>query len=386
MAAHHAFAALMAPLGPFEPHPVLAVGASGGADSTALTLLSDGWARASGGGVVAMIVDHGLRPSSAEEAALTRSRFAARGIPTQVLTLAGLGHGPALAARARAARHAVLEQACRDRGILHLLLGHHQGDQAETVLMRRRAGSGQDGCAGMPALREAGDIRILRPLLGIAPARLRAYLRTRHCDWIEDPSNADQAAQRARLRAELSGADPAWRAALLAEAAQAGAARSARDHAIARVLAERVRFSPLGYALLSPGAIDPDVLNRVLRAIGGHDYPLPSAGVAALAQSPRPATLGGVRLLSAGRLGPGLLLVREQPPPPVPAAHGARWDRFRLHAPGLAPGFVIAASKERRPDLPAAVTRVLPCLWRDGVPVAARFRFAPTLPAAGAPF
>ena len=41
----------MAALGPFERGPRLAVAVSGGADSLALALLADGWARERGGGI-----------------------------------------------------------------------------------------------------------------------------------------------------------------------------------------------------------------------------------------------------------------------------------------------------------------------------------------------
>src|SRR5882757_6226191 len=51
-----AFARLMAPLGPFEPAPHVAVAVSGGADSLALTLLADRWARTQGGGITALTV------------------------------------------------------------------------------------------------------------------------------------------------------------------------------------------------------------------------------------------------------------------------------------------------------------------------------------------
>ena len=68
----HAFvAAAMDQLGPFPPAPLLAAGVSGGADSLALALLADGWARARGGALLALIVDHGLRPAAADEASTT---------------------------------------------------------------------------------------------------------------------------------------------------------------------------------------------------------------------------------------------------------------------------------------------------------------------------
>src|SRR5581483_11924045 len=70
-----AFAALMAPLGPFEPAPRLAAAVSGGADSLALALLSNAWVSARGGALLALVVDHGLRPTSAAEAAVTIERL-----------------------------------------------------------------------------------------------------------------------------------------------------------------------------------------------------------------------------------------------------------------------------------------------------------------------
>ncbi|HET9020133.1 MAG TPA: ATP-binding protein, partial [Acetobacteraceae bacterium] len=84
------FAVLLDPLGPFEPRSRLAVAVSGGADSLALALLADAWARGRGGEVRALIVDLGLRPGAAAEAALTRTRLATRGIGARVLTLTGL--------------------------------------------------------------------------------------------------------------------------------------------------------------------------------------------------------------------------------------------------------------------------------------------------------
>ncbi len=202
------FAAAMAGLGPFEPRPRIAAAVSGGADSMALALLADGWAKARGGALLALSVDHGLRAESADEAAATVARLGARGIATRLLRLEGLAHGNAMAERARDARFAVLTRACASVGILHLLLGHHAGDQAETVLMRALGGSGPAGMAGMLPLVETASIRILRPLLGISPARLRATVVTAGLAWVEDPSNADRRALRPRLRMLRAG--PRW--------------------------------------------------------------------------------------------------------------------------------------------------------------------------------
>ena len=266
--------------------------------------------------------------------------------------------------------------------------------------MRQRAHSGPAGLAGIAALVERPDLRLLRPLLDIPPDRLRATLRARAMSWIEDPSNHNPAATRARLRAELTQSpEPA----LTGQARQSGAARTRRDAAIAQELAHRARISPLGYALLSPGPITPEALSALWQAVSGRAYPPPSTPIARLAANPAPATLAGLRLLPAGAQGRGWLLVRETAPKPVPAHHNATWDRFRLQAPaGLPPGLTIAAlasapaALRARTTLPDAVLRTLPALWSGpnlvAVPalswgnIDARFLFTPAQPAAGAPW
>jgi tRNA(Ile)-lysidine synthase len=372
----------MAGLGPFEPTPRLAVAVSGGADSMALALLAYDWARARGGSALALIVDHGLRAGSACEAVQAAARLASRGIAARRLALHGLTRGTGLAERARSARYRALTEACADAGILHLLLGHHAQDQAETVLIRDLAGSGPDGLAGMAALVELPSVRLLRPLLGLPPVWLRDLLRDAGMAWAEDPSNADPAAQRGRLRAlrrDRGGAGVATRA-LVDAAADHAAARTGREAAVADVLGRRARIYAEGFAVLSPGALPPEALGALLRTIAGAAFPLASDAVAALAAAPRPATLGGVLLLAAGRMGEGWLLVREAAAmqDPIEARPGALWDgRFRLPAGvAVSGGTTIgavgtdAAMLRSRTKLPAAVLATLPALRRQGALVA----------------
>jgi tRNA(Ile)-lysidine synthase len=383
----------MAALRPFEPAPRLAVAVSGGADSLALALLANDWARVHGGSVLGLVVDHGLRPESAAEARLAVARLGAHGIAARLLTLTGLHRGTALAERARSARYRALEAACAEAGILHLLLGHHRADQAETVLMRRQAGSGPDGLAGMAALVEKPGLRLLRPLLGVPPVSLRDFLRSAGVEWTEDPSNADPAALRAQLRARQG--DPDGTGAATAELADTGAshaaARAEQDVRVAEILAARVRFHPEGFAVLSPGALPAAALGALLRTIGGAGFPPRPSSVAELAAAPRPATLAGVRLLAAGRLGPGLLVVREAAAmaPPVEATPDALWDgRFRLRAGAeCPPGTTIGAlgadapALRKRSPLPAVVLATLPALRRAGALVAVPHLCYPCRPA-----
>jgi tRNA(Ile)-lysidine synthase len=373
------FAAAMAELGPFERAPQLAAGVSGGADSVALALVSNAWAHARGGSLSALIVDHGLRDGSGAEAAEAAVRLGAHGIAARVLRIDGLARGPALAERAREARLRVLAEACAGEGILHLLLGHHAGDQAETLLMRSLSGSGAAGLAGMASIVETAGLRILRPLLAVPQARLRATLISAGMAWVEDPSNVDQAALRPRLRMlrrDRDGAGAAT-AALVEAAAASGRRRSDEDERVAAILADRASLRPEGFVVLAGGgsgrdAIEPRALAALLQAVAGAPFPPPTRSVANLAVAPQAATLAGARLLPAGRLGPGLLVVREEAAmaPPVPAQPGIVWDgRFRLGGDAkIPPGATLgalgadAARLRRASPLPSAVLRTLPAV------------------------
>jgi tRNA(Ile)-lysidine synthase len=329
------FAAEMDRLGPFEARPRLAVAVSGGADSMALALLTLAWALARHGDVLALTVDHGLRTEASAEADLTLRRLAALGMHGRKLSLSDLARGPALAERARNSRYDALLRACVAERIPHLLLGHQRGDQAETVMTRALSGSASRGLAGMPARVELRHVRLLRPLLDVAPGRLREYLTECAVNWIDDPSNNDPVALRSRLRAALS--DPSGTGegidAIVHAARSAGVRRAADDLAMAKILAERATIRPEGYAVLTPGPIDPGSLAALMRAIAGARHSAPIDRVAVLARSMRPATLGGVRIVAAGRLGAGWLLIREPRAMQgrVPVHRDAVWDgRFRL--------------------------------------------------------
>ena len=362
----------MAGLEPFEPTPRLAVAVSGGADSTALALLSDLWARRRGGSIVALIVDHGLRKTSAAEAALSSERLAARGIANQVLCLTDLPYGPGIAERARLARYQVLTRACIEAGIVHLLLGHHLADQAETLLIRSLGGSGASGMAAMAGLIETHDLRLLRPLLGISPQSLRGHLTAETMAWIEDPSNQDTTALRPRLRtlrADRDGTGSAT-AALASLAAAHGQARAMREAQAAATMARTVSLRPEGFAVLPPGPIAPGVLAALVQTISGAGYPADTAAIAKLSASPAPTTLGGTRIVRAGN---NLLILREEAAigPDIAVFDGAVWDgRFRLRTlPSGTPSNGVcgklgdaAARLRGLSDLPSAVLRGLPAI------------------------
>lgn len=385
------FAALMAPLGPFGDAPRLAAGVSGGPHSLALALLAAAWIEARGGTLLALVVDHGLRPDSAAEASGVATLLATRGIPARVIAL-GLPPGSGLQARARAGRRAAMLAACREAATPWLLLGQHRADQAETLLFRALRGSGPDGLAAMAPVAAAAEALVLRPLLGVAPARLEAVVATAGLRPVRDPANAHPRFARSRLRAVLADPDGTGEAtAALAHAAAAFAVRRSRlATAVASRLAVAARLLPTGFAEIDPVALGADAvadaaLAALVRAVGGGAYPPSAVAVAAL-------RCRGHGTLGDAQLTPGWLLLREASAvaPPVPARRGTLWDRrFRLVGPGDAAGgegYTIGALGAGLPRLPplcpppsglsrmtglrAVIRATLPAIWRNGVLVA----------------
>jgi len=263
------FAALMAPFAPFEGQPTLAVAVSGGRDSVALAVLAHEWASARQGHVLAVIVDHGLRADSADEARVTRERLATLGIEAETLVWSGAKPTTRIQQAAREARYRLLFEVCRRQGILHLLTAHHADDQAETVAMRAAHESGPDGLAGMAALVEHRDARLLRPLLAVPRERLTATVQARGIGWIDDPSNEDRRFERVRVRQDGAAAPSPGVAAF----------RSARDREIAAAALRTLEVSAdsvtLDHLLVSDLSkeITGRLLGRVVQAVAGGAYP-----------------------------------------------------------------------------------------------------------------
>lgn len=278
------FGAVMSSIGFFETPPVVAVGVSGGADSMALVRLLDRWTRNLGGRVVGLSVDHGLRPEAIDEAYQVATWLRALNIDHHILTwLSSTDKKPktAIQAKARLARRALMLNWCGDAGVLHLAFAHHLDDQVETYLMRDAKNSGPLGLAGMNAIGEFPQARVIRPLLKFPKSRLLATLKEWKQDWIEDPSNEMDQFERVRIRKSLAGrADKSGETVEIAQKISKHAqSRCALDKISAAVIAKSVKLYPAGYAVINPQSLISDgddagmqALGRVVFAIGGREY------------------------------------------------------------------------------------------------------------------
>lgn len=263
---------------PPTSHPLpLAIAISGGSDSTALLHL----ARLSlpHSRLVALTVDHGLRPESTSEAQAVQRTMQALGVTHHLLHWqhGGTPSGN-LQAEARKARYRLMSEACRREGIEYLLLGHTEDDQAETIAFMQARASGAVGLAGMSARREMNGITLLRPLLGFSRAELRHWLQAQSIRWIDDPSNENEDFTRIRLRRELQ-ADPARKAELLALGRQMEPQRLQIEQRHAEfcrqyaTLDENTLHCPVEMLLALGEAQAAYTLGRMIQYIGGQEYP-----------------------------------------------------------------------------------------------------------------
>jgi len=185
----------------------LVIAASGGPDSTALLVLAAGWAKRlkKPPKLLAVTVDHGLRPQAAAEAASVKRLARRLGVPHRTVRWRGDKPKTGLQEAARLARYRLLAETAARARYAHVLTAHTLDDQAETVLFRLARGSGLTGLAGMATasllpIDTETQVFIVRPLLHIAKARLVATLRAAEIAYSEDPSNLDPKFTRARLR------------------------------------------------------------------------------------------------------------------------------------------------------------------------------------------
>ena len=263
--------------------PALVLAVSGGPDSIALLWLAARWRRGlkRGPRLIAVTVDHGLRPEAAREALMVK-RLAQK-LELEHRTLRWTGEKPrtGVPAAARDARYRLLADAARRSGATHVVTAHTREDQAETLLMRMLRGSGLAGLAAMARESERDGVRLVRPLLEISKAQLIATLNKAKIGFADDPTNRDTQFTRPRLRALMpalaaEGGDARNLARLAARLARANAAVEILADGAERYLALKGGAAHAGFEAQAFAALPEEVRVRLLkRAIDrtGHEGP-----------------------------------------------------------------------------------------------------------------
>lgn len=378
------------------PGSRLALAVSGGADSMCLAHLASDHENSA-----ALVVDHGLRAGSANEAQTVKARLEKIGLECHVLTWP---HGGAptsnIQSTAREARYDLMQKWCAERKIPYLLTAHHRDDQAETVILRLARGSGVYGLAGMAAIRDLGDgVKLLRPFLAVPKSRLVATCEQAGVPWVEDPSNQNRDFDRVRVRELLSSSVLSGLTTdrLAETAARLRRTRDAIEYYESEWLQQAATFHDAGYVRVeteafsrAPEEITLRGLAQVIRFAGGGGYAPRFEKLERLwsaLQKPdfKGATLGGAVFApeSAG----SVLVVRE--PSAVCAAQEVDvspiWDnRYKVHDVDAAVhhGIMIGAVGEDGlnlietmmsgvPDIPKVAACVAPAFFKAGTLIAA---------------
>ena len=389
-------AAIFAPLSSF-PLAILAV--SGGADSVALMHLAARWRKRHAPPVKLQVatVDHGLRANTRDEAEWVAQQAAALGFEHTTLTWLGAKPVTGIQDAARQARYRLLAEhalTASASGPVAVVTAHTEDDQAETLLMRLARGSGLDGLTAMAEQRviEAGCV-LLRPLLGVSGARLRATLEAARQAWIEDPSNDAERFERVRLRktrATLAtlGLTNDKIALSARRLARAQAALDAGVRALQRGVGLDTHagaFASFNFAvwLAAPEELRLRLLAGLIGAFGGQSEPQRLAPLEALVDRLTAPGFEGATLAGAiiCRHGEDVRVLREPGRVPLPVISlqpgtSAVWDgRFRVSAAAEArapievralgaQGYAELRQQLEMPrGLPALAAAALPAFW-----------------------
>ncbi|GKQ53701.1 tRNA lysidine(34) synthetase TilS [Bradyrhizobium sp. Ce-3] len=264
--------------------PAIVLAVSGGPDSVALMWLAARWRRAltQGPRLVAVTVDHGLRPEASREARDVKRLAHSLDLQHHTLRWRGPKPGTGVPAAAREARYRLLVQAARRHGATHILTAHTRDDQAETLLMRMLRGSGVAGLSAMARETERCGVMLTRPLLDIAKAQLIATLQKARIGFADDPTNRDPSFTRPRLRALMpmlakEGGDARNLARLAARLARANAALELLVDGAERNLALKSEDnSGTGFDAALFAAMPEEVRLRLLKRVidrTGHEGP-----------------------------------------------------------------------------------------------------------------
>lgn len=232
---------------------------SGGGDSLAL-LHAMAHGGHSGHALLAVHVHHGLQQAADGWAETCTAQCALWGVECMVRKVQVVNDSIGPEAAARLSRYAALRSVIGPGDVL--LTAHHADDQAETLLLQLLRGSGPAGLAAMPAITAFGEGRHARPLLNTRRTALRAYLEREGLEWIDDPTNADEALPRNYLRHRVMPLIEArWPAAVDTLGRAAGLQAESRE-----------MLATLGHRDLAPAlCADPNALDiSVLRAMPEH--------------------------------------------------------------------------------------------------------------------
>lgn len=257
----------------------------------ALCVLATAWKKAAGrkagdeedpvasafvDGLLGVVVDHGLRPESADEARLVRDRVRGMGVECEIANCEW-PYGPPKQGKvqeaAREVRYQKLLDICIKQQIGILLIAHHSDDQAELFVLRLSRQSGVLGLAGTAFVSQlfASNVKydgesfrrygilLVRPMLEFSKDDMYKICQGSNQPWVEDPTNTSMKYARNRIRVSLRklSTEGTFLSGVHKLISACRLTRACVDCACNTIAKQSVSISEYGYAIIDLENLDP---------------------------------------------------------------------------------------------------------------------------------
>lgn len=187
-----------------KKNETIGIGVSGGEDSMALLHYLKNLQEKLEVEIVAIHIDHNLRPTSVKDAFFVvnyckKNRIRSYKFKVDVNKIAKESK-QSIETAARDARYGVFESLIKKGIVDKVILAHHMEDQAETVLLHLFRGAGLSGAKGMAYSNK--DI-FIRPMLNTRKSEIKRYILENDIPYVEDETNKENVFQRNFIRNEV---------------------------------------------------------------------------------------------------------------------------------------------------------------------------------------
>ena len=183
---------------------ILLVGVSGGADSVALLEVLYKLKFKLAVNLHVIHFNHRLRANSDKDEAFVKSLANKLNLPCHVGRRSVSGRSKLVSEdTARQWRFRFFLKVAKKTGSTSVVLAHTQNDLAETVLMRILRGAGLSGLRGILHEHQMGQMKIIRPFLGVSRKEIEEYLNFHKLKFRIDETNQQIHYLRNKIRLKL---------------------------------------------------------------------------------------------------------------------------------------------------------------------------------------
>mgnify|MGYP001166658196 FL=1 len=175
------------------------IGVSGGPDSLALAYFSKIYSSEKKTDFTCIIIDHGVRKASGEEAKQVKKILFKKKIKSVIFKI-NINKVKNFHLDARQKRYEKIIEFCKKKKTKYILLGHHLDDQVENFYIRLSRGSGLTGLSPIKKILKYKKYTLLRPFLNLRKSQLIKISKKYFDFYIKDISNFNDKYLRSRVR------------------------------------------------------------------------------------------------------------------------------------------------------------------------------------------